>query len=58
MTMEIMSQYYSNSAYEGRNIYNFHNSHYLLYDELLPVITEHKDYIIGSTGAQIQVHTR
>ena len=58
MMMEVMHKYYSNSQYEGRKIYNVENSQYLLYDELKPIITDHEDHVIGSTGSQILVHTR
>ena len=58
MEVSVLQDYRNNSQFAGREVYHYNSTGYLLYDKLLPLIIEHKDDFVGSTSANVIVHTR
>lgn len=53
-----MHAYRNNTDFVGRTVYHYSNTGYILYDQLLPYIVSHRDEFVGSTSANLVVHTR
>lgn len=58
MQVEVLHNYRNNSWFAGRKAYHINQTGYLFYDQLLPVIIQHYDDWVGSTSANVIVHTR
>ena len=57
MMMKLKYEYRANKKHQGRRVYNVLEDS-IQYDDVRPEITSHADYQIGSTMAQISIHTR